>query len=187
MTITVDGSGTISGISVGGLPDAIITPAELTQPFSMDSVAITTSGTYVDFTAVPSWAKRVTILFNEVSTNGTSGVLIQLGTSVGVQNTGYVSTGVSIVSTTANNTSSTAGFIIRSTSSTNLLSGRYTLYRLSPTSNIWVGDGVFKALTNTTCISGGSKDVGAQLTQVRITTVNGTDAFDSGSVNLMYE
>ena len=38
-----------------------------------------TSGTSVDFTSIPSWVKRITVMFNGVSTSGTSNPLVQLG------------------------------------------------------------------------------------------------------------
>jgi hypothetical protein len=34
---------------------------------------------------------------------------------------------------------------------------------------------------------GGQIELAATLTAVRITTVNGTDAFDAGSINILYE
>jgi len=34
---------------------------------------------------------------------------------------------------------------------------------------------------------GGSKTLSDTLTQVRITTVNGTDTFDAGTINILYE
>ena len=49
-----------------------------------------TSGTSIDFTGIPSWAKRITVMFNGVSTNGTSQQLIQIG-SGSVNATGYSS------------------------------------------------------------------------------------------------
>jgi hypothetical protein len=49
----------------------------------------TTSGTSIDFTGIPSWVRRITVMLLAVSTNGTSGVQIQLGDSGGVETTGY--------------------------------------------------------------------------------------------------
>jgi hypothetical protein len=51
MTITINGSGTITGINAGGLPDAIITQAEL---------ATGVAGTGPAFSATPSTTQSVT-------------------------------------------------------------------------------------------------------------------------------
>jgi len=51
MTITINGSGTITGISVGGLPDAIITQSEL---------ATNVVGNGVAFSATPTTTQSVT-------------------------------------------------------------------------------------------------------------------------------
>jgi len=44
-----------------------------------------TSGTSIDFTSIPSWVKRVTVMFAGVSTNGTGSYLIQIGDSGGIE------------------------------------------------------------------------------------------------------
>jgi len=36
-------------------------------------------------------------------------------------------------------------------------------------------------------LGAGTKSLSAGLTQLRITTVNGTDAFDAGAINISYE
>ena len=49
----------------------------------------TVSGTAIDFTSIPANAKRITVYFTGVSTNGANAIQVQLGTSGGVQATGY--------------------------------------------------------------------------------------------------
>lgn len=51
----------------------------------------TTSGTSIDFTGIPSWAKKITVMFSAVSTNGTSPIQVQIGAG-SVSNSGYVGT-----------------------------------------------------------------------------------------------
>jgi hypothetical protein len=65
-----------------------------------------TSGTSIDFTSIPAWVKKITVMFDRVSTNGTSFVQVQLGTSGGFVITGYVSA----ASNTGTGISSTTGF-----------------------------------------------------------------------------
>lgn len=142
-----------------------------------------TSGTSIDFTGIPSWAKRVTIMFNEVSTNGASNRLIQIG-SGSVQSTGYLSTG-SFISTAVNTTSSTAGVVMWDDSAAYVLSGHMVLTNVS--GNIWVASHVGKVSTAQQAIGGGSVTLSGTLDRVRITTVNGTDTFDAGTINILYE
>ena len=139
MPITIDGAGTITGISAGGLPDDCIVTADIadnnvttakianigvteikiadgavsqakrSEDLTLETAKSATS-TSVDFTGIPSWVKRVTVMFDGVSTNGASNCLVQIGAG-SVTTSGYISTGNAY--TNAVNTvgaSSTAGF-----------------------------------------------------------------------------
>jgi hypothetical protein len=144
-----------------------------------------TSGTTIDFTGIPSWVKRITVMFNGVSTNGTSNPLIQLGDSGGIENTGYVAAS-SIMTTGVSTSTYTTGFGLATALSTNAVSGAVVFTLIS--TNVWIASGVMASSTNS--VSGtmtGTKSLSATLDQVRITTVNGTDTFDAGSINILYE
>ena len=144
--------------------------------------AKTATGTAVDFTGIPSWAKRVTVMFNGVSLSGTSSIIVQLGDSGGIENTGYTSSGTSGPTTIT----STAGFIIRMAAASVVSSGKMTVELFSGDSFIsthTLGD----AVTPASHYGGGSKTLSATLDRVRVTTVNGTDTFDAGTINIMYE
>jgi hypothetical protein len=137
-----------------------------------------TSGTSIDFTGLPSWVKRITVMFDGVSTNGTSIPLIQLGDSGGVETTGYAGT---IVTTAI----STAGFpFYTSWTAATFAYGMVQLSLLNSSS--WVLSGVIGITGDTSRVSG-SKTLSATLDRIRITTINGTDTFDAGSVNIIYE
>jgi hypothetical protein len=144
-----------------------------------------TSGTAITFTGIPSWVKRITIMLQGVTTSGTSQKLIQLGTSGGFVTTGYLGAGWSGSSTT----NYTNGFGIYSGASSNVLHGNITVFNL--TNNTWVASGVIalsesaNVLTVAGSISAAS--LGGVLTQIRLTTVNGTDTFTAGNVNILYE
>lgn len=168
---------------VNKVQDGSIYPEDLVQKMTL-MTAVTASGTSIDFTGIPSWAKRITVMFNAVSTNGVSHRLIQLGESGGVVTTSYSS--VSSYSGQVGGTSSTIGFNIYSDIATRIHSGVYTFHLLG--NNSWVGNSVI-AQTDTgyTMQSSGSKTLSSELTTVRITTVNGTDTFDAGTINIMYE
>jgi hypothetical protein len=148
-------------------------------------------GTSVDFTGIPSWVKRVTVMFNGVSTNGSSQVLIQIGTFSGAATTGYLSS-VSAVAGSANNcntNSHTNGFAIvtsQQAGSGNALNGLSTVCTLG--SNVWAASGnVRTAPSEGTNFHAGTVTLSGTLDRIRITTVNGTDTFDAGTINIMYE
>lgn len=148
-----------------------------------DTAKASTSGTSIDFTSIPNWVKRITVMFNGVSTNGTSNILIQLGDSGGIENTGYASN----ADQAGTGVNSTAGFITtRSIGSTSVNQGLATIGLIS--TNTWTISGV---LARSDSASGsffaGSKTLSDTLTQVRITTVNGTDTFDAGTINILFE
>jgi hypothetical protein len=149
----------------------------------------TATGTSVDFspadnTGIPSWAKRITVMLSGVSTSGTSLPLIQLGDSGGFEITGYLSSSVQLAA--GNNVdSSTAGFVIRSATAANVLSGSVIIENIG--GNAWVSHHVLKQSTGGVIAGGGDKTLSDTLTQVRITTVGGADLFDAGTINIMVE
>lgn len=158
---------------------------------SAGTAVASTSGTSIDFTSIPSWVKRITVMFNGVSTNGTSTIQIQVGYSGGVENTGYASSGGYIQNSTtyAGVANATSGFILSTAANAaHLSSGVLQLVNIS--GNSWCISGSLTAQASTPVITfaAGSKTLsGGTLDRVRITTVNGTDTFDAGSINILYE
>ena len=144
--------------------------------------------TSIDFTSLPSWVKRITVMFSGVSTSGSSNFLIQAitGTST-IVNSGYSSS----ASTGASGATSTAGNVLMAVTADG------TVYNIAATlvnvtGNTWLTTSVGgTGASNAGNISGGTVSLGAVLTGVRITTVNGTDTFDTtpsaGSINILYE
>jgi hypothetical protein len=158
------------------------TVVQLTQGTSQ----ATTSGTSIDFTSIPSWVKKITVQLVGVSTDGTSDLIVQIGDSGGVENTGYLG-GSSSGASGVLSANFTAGFGIRHQSAAGVRHGAMTL-TLADTSNTWVATGVFATSdTGTFITSAGSKQLSATLDRVRLTTSNGTDAFDAGAANILYE
>jgi hypothetical protein len=142
-----------------------------------------TSGTSIDFTGLPSWVKRITVMFNGVSTDATGNKIIQIGTSGGVETTGYASGCRSGL----DNLTTTVGFLFDNASSnTFLLSGHAIITKIS--GNTWIFSSVScNTTTGSSRVAGGTKNLSATLDRIRITTVNGTDTFDAGSINILYE
>ena len=174
-------------VSINGSSSVTINSGAVLGITSGTAVA-STSGTSIDFTSIPSWVKRITVMFNGVSTNGTSPIQIQVG-SGSVSATGYTSACGAINGGTGQ-TSSTTGLpvTIPSTPASGVESGAAVLCLIS--SNTWVASGVvlYTGAAGAIAMSAGnSPALSGTLDRVRITTVNGTDTFDAGSVNIMYE
>jgi hypothetical protein len=183
------------GINATGTPSSTTffrgdnTWAAPASSITSGTAVASTSGTSIDFTSLPTGVKRITVMFSGVSTNGSSITQIQLGVSGTPETTGYLSI-VANVQTTPNTTrgvTATTGFyLVHSGSSTNVINGAITFSNLN--GNIWVcsgniyesGTGVFDGLS-------GVKSLAGVLNMVRITTVNGTDVFDAGTINILYE
>ena len=145
-----------------------------------------TSGTSIDFTGIPSWVKRITVMFSGVSLSGSSQFLIQLGDSGGIETTGYSGGGFRTSSSTVAGGNSTAGFYFANTTAATVFSGMITITNLS--ANTWVAMGLLGGdVTEVVDATAGGKTLSATLDRVRITTVNGTDTFDAGSINILYE
>jgi hypothetical protein len=145
-----------------------------------------TSGTSIDFTNIPAWVQRLTVMFDQVSTNGTSAILIQLGDSGGVETTGYLSNST-YTGPGSGGTSSTAGIIVFNDDAARNPTGHIVFTNIS--GNTWIASGVTTpvALGSYTYQTAGVKTLSATLDRVRITTVSGTPTFDAGSVNILYE
>ena len=214
ITFPAGGSGNTAGTVVGTSDSQTMTNKTLTSPTitgavmsSMGSSVITagtvnagaanplSGGTAVDFTSIPSWVKRITVIFQGVSTSSTSNQLVQLGTGAGPTFTtsGYVGTGGNMQNSgTTSVVSFTTGFGINTGVAAYTINGSLVIKNI--TGNTWVADGVMGSTTGggggataTMLPSSGYVALGAVLTAVRITTVNGTDTFDAGAINILYE
>lgn len=170
---------TLVGAVMTSMASSVLTPG---------TAQASTSGTSIDFTGIPSWVRRVTVLFNGVSTNGASPFLVQLGAG-SIATSGYQSNGVILQGGSAlTSSSSTAGFISSNTgAAADAFSGSYVYSLLG--SNFWTGGGSLVRFSGTyqTHVSVGGVALGGALDRIRITTVGGTDAFDAGSINIMWE
>lgn len=165
-----------------GTNNTYLSATERGQLMTLSTAQATTSGTSIDFTNIPTWAKKITVMFSGVSTNGTSRVQIQLGTSAGFEITGYTG------SDNAAGGAFSSGFTMAGTTAADTRAGSYTLNLLS--TGIWTGTNITWTASTFTFFAAGSKTLstgGNVLTQIRFTTANGTDTFDGGSVNILIE
>jgi hypothetical protein len=145
----------------------------------------TTSGTSKDFTGIPSWVKKITIMYDVVSTNGTSNHIVQIGDSGGVETTTYTSAAWQGGSGDTLATS-TIGFIVSAAvSAATTYTGTVVLVNMS--GNKWIASGVMVRSDGAGSACSGAHTLSATLDRVRVTMVNGTDAYDAGNVNILYE
>jgi hypothetical protein len=151
----------------------------------VSGTAVIASSTSVDFTGIPSWVKRITVMFFGVSISGTSNIQFQLG-SGSPTTTGYL--GSSVASTAAGNSAatSTTGFVLLTGAASYLLNGIGVFTNLS--GNSWAGSVSMgqSDIARSSSVSA-AITIGGTLDRIRITTVNGTDTFDAGSINILYE
>jgi len=174
MAVIIDGTNGISG-----------------APLNSGTAVASTSGTSIDFTSIPSWVKRITVMFSGVSTNGTSEVIFQLGTSGGFVTSGYL--GVALTVTTGGTTGTTSlssGFMVRMGATAGTAAAvrhGHAVFTLV-SGNTWVGSSTM-GLSNTEYLNttAGSIALAGALTQLRVTTAGGTNTFDAGTINIIYE
>ena len=146
-----------------------------------------TSGTSITFTGIPSTAKRITIIYSGVSTNGTSPPIAQAGTSGGFVTSGYIGGG-GYGGTSSGGGNTTVGFAINGVTwdANATANGSTVLYNIS--GSTWVSStAVGQSDSGHFVVAGSSVTLSGLLTQLRVTTINGTDTFDAGSINIFYE
>jgi hypothetical protein len=162
--------------------------APAAYPLTSGTAVASTSGTSIDFTSIPSWVKRITVMFNGVSTNGSSMPIVQLGTSGSPETSGYFGGSTGLAAGTLQTIDYTTGFAFRNDSnSTRTASGQFVFSLLSSSTNTWVMTGGLYLDSAIAGISFGSKSLSGTLNMIRLTTVGGTDTFDAGSLNILYE
>lgn len=192
-TPDLDSTGPITG-TTGTFSGALQASGVTTNiyPLVSDTAKASTSGTSIDFTDIPSWVKRITVMFSGVSTNGTSNLLIRLGTSGGIQTSTY--TGRTIGGQTTMNLALdwTNGVQLQHGSivaATDVLGGSIVFMLLNASTNVWAVSGSVSRSSSpaSSSFQGGVVTLSSTMTTLRLTTVNGTDTFDAGSINILYE
>lgn len=183
-------SNALSRVAVGADGQVLTANASATPgvkwayPITIQTEQASTSGTSIDFTGIPSTARRVTIMFVGVSTNGSSNVIIRVG-SGSIDSTGYLG---SQYLWGGSATNFTTEFLVRAVAAASTIHGSLVLNLENSSTNTWVATGAFGfSDTNAGATIAGSKSLSGALDRVRITTANGTDTFDAGAINVSYE
>lgn len=177
--LTVDTSSNITVNTVLQTPNGRVEPLVL-------ATAQTASGTAVDFTGIPSWAKRIIVMLNGVSTNGTSGLIAQLIVDETPVTAGYVGASDHLI-TGIGPAAHTTGFALSdvTTTAAYAMNGCLTFNKFSDT--VWNGSLTGSSIVAGIMIGAGHVPVTGAVTGIRITTLGGANTFDAGTVNIMYE
>ena len=194
VVISGDTSGavTVAAPAVAGSNTLTLQAATATNAVNTLSTAVaSTSGTSIDFTGLPSWCKRVTVMFQGVSTNNTTNHIIQLGTggTPTYTTSGYLGTCSNVAVASASSTQMSTGFMISNNSSAAATyHGNIVLTLINQSTNAWSEIGSLGRSDNSLgYFSAGSIALSGALTAIRITTVGSADTFDAGSINLLLE
>jgi hypothetical protein len=184
IVLATDGSATIATLS-----STTITGTTIQGTIKSGTSVASTSGTSIDFTSIPSWVKRITVMLNQVSTNGTSAAQLQLGTSSGVETSSYVGQ-VYGEYPIGGSSSLSAGFLITHPTyfaAASTYTAKYIIQNIN--SNNWIASGfcVENGGSNYCFWTTGSKSLSATLDRIRITTAGGSNTFDAGTINIHYE
>jgi hypothetical protein len=180
--------GTITGTTING---ATMQQGGVAMPrMALSTSQNTTSGTAIVFTGIPTWVKRITVMFNGISTNGSSGIGLQVG-SGSLQPLGYLGFNFRYSSSGNSGANLNYGFnlsVASGETASALRNGSFVLTLLNPSTNTWTGAGSI-SLSNDVygCTTSGVVAVSGTLDRIGIYTLNGTDIFDAGSVNILYE
>lgn len=161
------------------------------SPITQSATVASTSGTAIEFTGLPSGVKRIIVSLNGVSTNGSQNLLIQLGDSGGIENSGYASVSAYLQNSTATAVSnSTSGLIVTAAMAAGeALDGIIILTLVDPSTNTWAMSANLCDTASTTNlnISAGRKSLSGELDRLQLISATGGDTFDSGSISIQYE
>ena len=152
----------------------------------LQTAVASTSGTTVDFTSIPAGVKRITIHFENVSSNATSIYQVKLGDAGGIETSGYLGTVITINSDASPAFAArTDSFEVASATAANVVNGVVTLSLGNSSTNYWFSSGTISGPANG-WVHSGSKALSATLDRVQVTTAGG-DTFDSGKISISWE
>ena len=169
MAITLDGNNTLTvGVPNSGTAQA------------------STSGTSIDFTGIPAGVKRITVMLYNVSTNGANDLIVQVGNG-SIVTTGYLTQRTYVAATAANANASYTNCIASLPTNTAADTKMAQIIITNVTGNTWIASCISSTINTVSGYSNGGIALGSALDRVRVTSTTGSDTFDAGSINILYE
>jgi hypothetical protein len=179
---SADTSGEIN-LQSNGSTKLTVASTGVSGAITQGTAVASTSGTSIDFTGIPSWVRKITVSYGGVSTSGSSNYLVQIG-SGSITSSGYVSTSGTNGGSTS--TSTIGSLLTASSDASSTHFGQVVITLLN--TNVYTFSSLFgQAGTARNNMGCGWVTIGGALDRVRLTTVNGTDTFDAGTINIQYE
>lgn len=171
-------------VNASGVTIPTLTTTTVTGTITQGTAVASTSGTSIDFTGIPSWAKRITVMLSGVSTSGTDNCWLQIGTSSGFLTSGYVGASNGFNTSPSAVSYSSAYVIAEGLTAAATISIVATLTNI--TGNTWVLQTTFGDSSNICGFGAGSATLASTLTQLKV-LLAGTNTFDAGTINIQYE
>lgn len=179
---------TITSPTINGTP--VMGASVLTQGTSKTyNWNSSSTNTALEFTTIPSWVKRITVMLSSLSTTGTAINILQLGTGATPTyvTTGYAGTNMSLNNGNTPNVQSYSTGVIFSDAQAAGDTVIGNLIIANVTGNKWNISGNVST-SNTRCgLQTCTVDLGAVLTALRIYSGSATEYWDAGTMNILYE
>ena len=186
------GAGDIADVESLGSGNWIVTAVQRANSFGINRgtrIATNTGQVQYDLTDIPAGVRRITLVLNQVSTNGGSIVQIQLGSTT-FTTSGYASNSHAIAGTAVGSTSAASGHIIDPGGSA-AFSRTGFIDLFARAANEWYGEHKLNVVGDANprlhLGAAASPVLAGALDRIRLTTVGGTDTFDSGNIDIAWE
>ena len=154
--------------------------------FMVTAEVATTSGNSVAVTGLPVGIRNIAVFLQDVSSTGSNEFALQVSTGTTFATSGYKAASWNGANVDAR---ATGLMLTYGVAAGETRDGAIRLALADVTNNTWVSTGLLNQGSSSSLMNGssGTKSLSGALTQIRITTVGGSDTFDAGSINLMYQ
>lgn len=175
--LSTNGSGALSWQTATNLTRGTTITASTGSPTSID----------IDLSSLPTGIRRITLILDGLSTNGTSRVVVRVGTGGVVETSNYHGTvaQAGISSIAGENMDTSFEFDIAANASAIRCT---TMVLCNTDGDRWVMSAISGRQDSVnSSYAGGRINLGGTLDIIRITTFGGTNTFDTGLINIFYE
>jgi hypothetical protein len=180
-----DNSGTIALQSNGTTQLTVSATGTYGQLVSSTAQAAT-SGTAITFTGIPTWVKRITMMFYNISATTSDNLIVQIGSGSFVTS-GYTGTSGCMYGGSSVSVGAVTNGVLVSNVNTSSDIGNGHIIWTNPTGNLWCASGVFANGNNRVNMYGGGVSLSGVLDRIRLTSNSGSETFTNGYVNILYE